>query len=172
MKQKELWIGCFLLLIGCNPAGVREVPQSSKDMRKSDFGSILGDSPILLKSRKEQIRTTLQGDCPVNKYLWMGALETIGFMPIISAIPEQRTITTDWYMTEDHPDVRVRMVVIILGKELRADAVKIRVERQKRTAYKRWINHPLSSEELTRLEILIVERARKLRKMLNNKDVN
>jgi hypothetical protein len=55
-------------------------------------------------------------------------------------------------------------MVTIKGPELRADAVKVYVERQKRTAMKIWKDYKFPKEDCVKLEILIVERARKIRK--------
>ena len=37
------------------------------------------------------------GGMGVNAYLWRGALETMGFMPLASADPFGGLIITDWY---------------------------------------------------------------------------
>ncbi|MDR3285628.1 MAG: DUF3576 domain-containing protein, partial [Holosporales bacterium] len=56
--------------------------------------------------------------------------------------------------------------ITISGNELRADAVKVFVERQKRSSKKVWQNYSLPKEDCVKLEILIVEKARKIRKIV------
>lgn len=154
----------LIALPGCSRYTTTDVPYAKADMRRKNFGSVLGDNLIMVAPPTKTTRTTVTGECAVNKYLWNGAIETIGFMPIKQAIPQQGKIITDWYIAEDRPDVRVRVTVGIIGKELRADAVRLWIDREKRNPYKKtWSEYRVSPEERTRLEILIVERARKLR---------
>jgi hypothetical protein len=134
------------------------------DENKRNFGSVLGGHQITAKGKDVQQRSTSIANFKVNKFLWEGAIETIGFMPILTANPENGKIITDWYISEDRPDIKVRLMVAIKGPELRADAVKVYVERQKKTRMKIWKAHKLPKEDCTKLEILIVERARKIRK--------
>lgn len=157
---------CFLT--SCTAGYLEKAPQSPTDSIRHNFGSIFGQSPLLLKGKQKQIKTTNDNiDC-VNKFLWHGALETIGFMPILSAIPNQGRIITDWYIDEEFPNIRVRTVIYILGKKLRADAVRVYVERQKLNSKKVWSAYHLPQKDCTKLEILIVERACKLKKQFQN----
>ena len=38
----------------------------------------------------------------INQYLWRGAIETISFMPLVSADAVGGTILTDWYSTTNN----------------------------------------------------------------------
>lgn len=156
----------FLLLASCTNSIIQDAPKATLDLKKRDFGSILGKSPILLKGKKQQSRYTSSDITNVNKFLWEGAIETVGFMPIITANPQKGIISTDWYLSEDQPNIRVKVAINITGKELRADAVKVFVERQKRKQNNTWINYSLPKQSAVQLEILITEKARKLRNSL------
>lgn len=74
----------------------------------------------------------------VNGYLWRASLDTLSFMPLASADPFGGVILTDWYVTAQAPDERVKVSVYILSRELRADGLKVTVFRQKREADGQW----------------------------------
>jgi hypothetical protein len=63
----------------------------------------------------------------------------------------------------------VKLAVIISGKELRADAVKVYVERQKKHRNGVWQDYRFPKESKDKMEMLIVEQARKLRKSVIEK---
>jgi hypothetical protein len=137
-------------------------PNSTTDTRHHNFGSIFNNSEIILKKKEKRKKSLIiKENSKINKFLWQGALDTLSFMQIRYASPEQGRIVTDWYVDPDTPDIKVRVFVRILSKTLRADAVKIKVDRQK-LKLNTWIDYNLSKEDCTKLEIMIVERARKL----------
>ncbi|MDR0632870.1 MAG: DUF3576 domain-containing protein [Holosporales bacterium] len=169
MKHPAKPIRSFLgvlcvFLTGCTSIDIAKAPVAPSDANRSNFGSIFGDSAILLKGKKEQKRSLSRGKVAVNKFLWEGAIETIAFMPILMADPTRGRIATDWYSAEERPDIRVRVLVTIAGQELRADAIHVFVERQKKSRKKGWQNSRLAQSDCTKLEILMVDRARKIRK--------
>lgn len=153
--------------MGCTRYSSVSTPQDSEDLRRKNFGSLFGEDALWIRPAPTTSQRTITGLCPVNKFLWNGAMETIAFMPIIQAVPQSGRILTDWYVEPEHPNVRVRLTVYIHGTELRADAVHVLAERQRRSSpYKKWMEYRFSPEEITQLEILIVERARKIRAQL------
>jgi hypothetical protein len=79
-------------------------------------------------------------------------------MPIASADPFGGTILTDWYGTADAPNEKIKLNVIILGKELKASAVKVSV-------FKRVDGNDVAAEPETarKLEDAILTRARQMR---------
>ncbi|HUC60628.1 MAG TPA: DUF3576 domain-containing protein [Alphaproteobacteria bacterium] len=98
----------------------------------------------------------------VNRYLWQGALDTVSFMPLLSADPFGGVIITDWYAPPETPDERFKLTVYILGRELRADAIRVALFRQKRTNGQ-WLDMPAEKATATDLEDTILARADKLR---------
>ena len=98
----------------------------------------------------------------VNSYLWRGALDTIAFMPLVSADPFGGVIITDWYTPPETPQERVKVQVLILDRDLRADGVKATVHRQRLTP-QGWADQPVEPKTSTDLENTILTRARQLR---------
>ena len=66
----------------------------------------------------------------VNGLLWRASLETLKFLPIDKADPVAGIIISDWYSAPEVPDERVKVEVFILGRDLRADTLRVSVFRQ------------------------------------------
>jgi hypothetical protein len=99
----------------------------------------------------------------VNAYLWRGALDTLSFMPLASEDPFGGVIMTDWYTTPSAPDERFRAVVYILGRQLRADGIRVALFHQTRDKTGNWQDAPVSKTTVGELEGKILDRARELR---------
>lgn len=66
----------------------------------------------------------------VNAYLWRGALDTLAFMPLLSAEPNSGMIITDWKVSPDDANERSKVDVSIISNELRADSINLTVHRE------------------------------------------
>jgi hypothetical protein len=99
----------------------------------------------------------------VNSYLWRASLDTVSFMPLSSADPFGGVIITDWFAPPETPDERFKMNIYILGRELRADGLRVSVFRQNRAGEGRWVDAAVAPETAINLENQILTRARQLR---------
>lgn len=99
----------------------------------------------------------------VNSFLWRASLDTISFMPLSSADPFGGVIITDWYSPPEAPQERYKMSVYILGRQLRADGIKVAVFRQRASGSRGWRASPVAKDTATKLENQILTRARQLR---------
>jgi len=98
----------------------------------------------------------------VNAYLWRATLDTLNFMPLASADPVGGVVISDWYAAPDKPDEHMKVTVYILDRRLRADAVKVNVFRQTRSAAG-WTDAAVNADTGIKLENAILARARELR---------
>ena len=98
----------------------------------------------------------------VNGYLWRASLDTLSFVPLASADPFGGVIITDWYTPPETPAERFKMNVYILGRQLRADGIKVAVFRQSRTGND-WVDATVIATTSVNLENEILNRARQLR---------
>lgn len=98
----------------------------------------------------------------VNALLWRASLDTINFMPITSADPFGGTIITDWYSNPSITDERVKVNIYILGRELRADGIRVAMFRQIRKGGG-WQDAAVDPAAAGQLEDAILTRARELR---------
>jgi hypothetical protein len=98
----------------------------------------------------------------VNAYLWRGALDTLGFMPLASADPFGGVIITDWYEPPAAAGERFKATAYILGRELRADGVRVTIFRQV-LQNGRWVDAAVSRATVGEIENKVLSRARELR---------
>ena len=99
----------------------------------------------------------------VNAYLWRAALDTVSFMPLVQTDSNGGVIVTDWYANPAVPAERVKVTVSILDQDLRADAVRVAVQRQINRGGE-WVTAPVQAATAQRMEDLILTRARDLRR--------
>ena len=74
------------------------------------------------------VAPAIRGDQPTaQRFLGLAeaSLDTLSFMPIASTDPFGGVITTDWHSAADTPNERMKLNVLILDRELRADGVKV-----------------------------------------------
>lgn len=171
-------LGATLLLGAC--AGVKpeaKFPDPDEDKRYR-YGSILGGEGgfTLLGPRRADAETQNAQGIGVNSYLWRASLDTLAFMPIVSADPFGGVILTDWYSPPETPNERFKVNLYILDRQLRADGVRVSVFRQQRggagggTAASTgaqgagdWRDAGVNTETASKLEDTILTRARQLR---------
>ena len=134
---------CALVLAGCG---------SSNDDGMKDMDT--GTSSISSTST----RMTLG----VNSYLWHASLDTLSFLPLVSADPFGGVIISEWYVAPTSPDERLKVTIYIMDRALRADALKVVVFRQVRSGTV-WQDAAPSPDTAHKLEDSILTRARELR---------
>ena len=99
----------------------------------------------------------------VNAFLWRATLDTIAFMPLTSTDIFGGVIITDWYTPPEAPAERFKLSVYIMGRELRADGVRVAVFRQRAGGNGAWIDTTIKAGTAINLENQILTRARQLR---------
>ena len=133
---------CALVLAGCGSSN-----DGSRDM-DTGTGTITSSST----------RMTLG----VNSYLWHASLDTLSFLPLVSADPFGGVIISEWYVAPTSPDERLKVTIYIMDRALRADALKVVVFRQVRSGTV-WQDAAPSPDTAHKLEDSILTRARELR---------
>ena len=133
---------CALVLAGCGSSN-----DGSRDMDT-------GTSTIASGST----RMTLG----VNSYLWHASLDTLSFLPLVSADPFGGVIISEWYVAPTSPDERLKVTIYIMDRNLRADGLKVVVFRQT-LAGGAWQDATPSPDTAHKLEDSILTRARELR---------
>ena len=159
-------LGVFLLALAgtaCENA-TTETPPDTYDPRwrgaEQAEGSIFGSGGVTLFGDEDQAPASGIG---VNAFLWRATLDTISFMPLLSADPFGGVIITDWYAPPESPDERFKMTIYILGRTLRSDGVQVSVFRQQRGGDGQWVDRTTNPDTAVSLEDKILERARQLR---------
>lgn len=101
------------------------------------------------------------GGIGVNSYLWRAALDTLSFMPLVSADPFGGVIITDWFSDPSTPNERFKATVFILDTRLRADALNVSIFRQQQ-ASGAWVDAAVDPETEVQIENAILQKARQL----------
>lgn len=160
-------VSSVAMLNGCS--GVNsEAKYPTGDRKASTTGdiyaekeSIFGKDGLQIFNGKDEKKKE-DTNIGVNAYLWRAALDTISFMPINSADPFGGTILTDWYQPPENQRERVKLNVLILNSQLRADGIRVNVFRQINKNGK-WVDAKASPETGVKLEDAILMRARQIR---------
>ena len=156
-----------LFLIGVIAlAGCESFEPSDSSAAEDGFGpeytdkrkTVFGDGGLSLFGDEEQ-----GDDGGVNVFLWRASLDTVSFMPVNSADVFGGVILTDWHSSAEAPNERFKINVYILGRELRADGLRVTVFRQIFTRNGQWADATLPAETETKIEDSILTRARQLR---------
>jgi hypothetical protein len=99
----------------------------------------------------------------VNAYLWRAALDTVSFAPIAQTDSNGGVIVTDWHVNPNLTTERVKITVAILDQDLRADALRVSVQRQQNRGGQ-WVDAPVEAATVQKLEDIILTKARDLRR--------
>ena len=103
----------------------------------------------------------------VNAYLWRGTLDTLAFMPLVSADPFGGVIITDWYVPPATPEERFKVNAYILSRQLTADAIKVSVFSQVQQDGQ-WVDAPADPTLASGLEDRILVQAANLQAAAQN----
>ena len=146
------------------PSGDR----STRDVREGlggrsrEEGSLFG--PGGLFGSKQQKKDDTGTGVAVNAYLWRASLDTINFIPLVSADPFGGVIITAWYTPSETPNERMKVQVTILDRDLRADGVRVSVFKQQTSPRGgNWVDAQVDPRTNIDIENAILTRARQLR---------
>ena len=100
---------------------------------------------------------------PINPYLWRGSLETISFMPLVSADPFAGIIITEWYSDKKSQNQRCKLNIFIKGIELRTNNLKVNSFCQILNENGNWVDQLVNEDNNHQLENAILNQAKKIK---------
>ncbi len=103
----------------------------------------------------------------VNAYLWRATLDTLSFMPLVSADPFGGVIITDWYSPPATPDERFKANAYILSQQMTANAIQVSLFHQV-LQNGQWVDAAVDPGTVSGLEDRILSRAADLRAAAEN----
>jgi len=103
----------------------------------------------------------------VNAYLWRATLDTLAFMPLVSADPFGGVIITDWYTPPAAPTERFKVNAYILSQQMTANAVQVSVFHQVQENGQ-WVDAPADPDTASGLEDRILAQAADLQAEAQN----
>jgi hypothetical protein len=123
--------------------------------------SACGGLPFTGSKAPTRAATAQQG-IGVNAFLWRATLDTLSFMPLMTADPWGGVVNYDWYVNPQTPNERFKATVFILDSRLRADALNVTVSKEVRDASGAWVASPVAAQTEADLENAILTKARQL----------
>jgi hypothetical protein len=168
-------VGLVLSVAACggDPSAIKERDldqgRSTKDAasqglggQSRETGSLFGPGGLL--GSKSDRKSDNGSGVAVNAFLWRASLDTINFIPLVSADPFGGVIITDWYTPSETPNERMKVQVTILDRQLRADGVRVAVFKQQMNPKGGgWVDAQVDPHTNTDIENAILTRARQLR---------
>jgi hypothetical protein len=100
---------------------------------------------------------------PINPYLWRGSIETIDFMPLLSADPFAGIIITDWYTDQNNKNQRCKLNIFVKGIEMITTNLKVNSFCQTLSKENNWIDEKVDIENNRQLENAILNKAKKIK---------
>ena len=156
---KYLLFIAVLFVTACSSTG----PQNASTKKHKDGSFLTGKSEtgITLEDISSSSNKSSSG-IPVNALLWRASLDITSILPIDDIDVFSGTLITDWYSLPSQPSEQIKLAVFVLDKELRSDAIRVVVYVQSRQGNV-WQDAGIDPELATKLEDLILTRARELR---------
>ncbi|PPR47864.1 MAG: hypothetical protein CFH19_00231 [Alphaproteobacteria bacterium MarineAlpha5_Bin9] len=150
---------------GSDPEDMKIQMQDAQNRLRAG-GGLLGKKPADILSlggdNKSSANVAAVG-LPINPYLWRGSLETISFMPLMSADPFAGIIITEWYTDQQNDNERCKLNIFVKGVELKTENLSVSSFCQNLNANGNWVDQKVNDENNTKLENAILNKAKKLR---------
>ena len=148
---------------GGSTAGDRRLQLQDAENRLRSGGGLFGkEGGITLGGKKSSSISSI--GLPINPYIWRASLETIDFMPLISADPFAGIIITDWY-SQVETNERCKINIYIKGVELKSSNLKVNSFCQELSASNNWVDIKKNSNDNDndiKLENAILNKAKKI----------
>ena len=154
----------FILLAtftACSSTDPETKAQTEKKYEDGSFITGKSTAGISLSSISQTSKNEL-GGIPVNALLWRASLDIASILPIDDVDVFSGTLLTNWYSLPSRQSERIKLAIFVLDKELRSDAIRVVVYVQSRQE-DNWHDAGIDTELGTKLEELILTRARELR---------
>ncbi|WP_425450180.1 DUF3576 domain-containing protein [Virgifigura deserti] len=159
-------IGIVLAVAGCG-YGEAKYPKARREGQATpqyeEPETLFGEGGLTFGGGGAAPSDDSGGGIGVNSFLWRASLDTVSFMPLVSADPFGGVIITDWYSPAGTTNERYKVNLFILGRALRADGIRASVFRQQLNGAAGWVDAPIDESTATKLENAILTRARQLR---------
>jgi hypothetical protein len=143
--------------------GTKDAASQGLGGQNREQGTLFGPGGLFGSKTDKQTNDNGTG-VAVNAFLWRASLDTINFIPLVSADPFGGVIITDWYTPAESPNERMKVQITILDRQLRADGVHVSVFKQQLNPKGGgWIDAQVDPHTNTDIEDAILTRARQLR---------
>ena len=118
----------LLSLSACS--GVKTTAPAVNNYEMGGMGGAPSGGGLLTFGKSASSSNAQGSNIQVNAFLWRATLDTLAFMPMVSADPFGGVIITDWYSPPSAPGTRFKANAYILSKTLTASAIQVSVFEQ------------------------------------------
>ena len=159
-----------LVTTACSGANIEpaETNPTPGDIGKGP-GLLSGESGNLLDAfrAKDENGRVVEGGIgsvlvPVNPYLWRASLEAVAFMSLAQTDSTGGTIITEWYVNPNNTNERVKVNILILGRQFQVQNLKVNVFKQVKTEGS-WVDATAEASVASQLEDTILTNARAIK---------
>ncbi|MDC0195106.1 DUF3576 domain-containing protein [Alphaproteobacteria bacterium] len=143
----------------------KELALSDAQNRLNTGGGLLGKKAgldLLSIGNSNQKQTPTSIGMPINPFFWKASIETVEFMPLMSADPFAGIIITDWHTTENAKNERCKLNIFIKGAEMKSDNLRVNSFCQ-RLINNNWIDQKINKDINIKIENAILNKAKKIR---------
>ena len=155
---KACSLGSLILLGACSNLDIE--PPKNPEPEEISFFTGKSDGIKIFGSGSNENQS--ENSMPVNALLWRAALDIASFVPLDDVDTFGGSIITEWHHLQANPEQRLKLIVFVIGRELRSDAIKVQAHVQKRNG-EEWISAGRDEALGRNVENLILTRARELR---------
>tara|TARA_Y100001970_G_C14011818_1_gene738849 strand:- start:161 stop:754 length:594 start_codon:yes stop_codon:yes gene_type:complete len=131
LKMKKLLTGVLIVLLSiliysCGPLKYKPVDarKVSPNVNERVAKNIEEGRGFRIMGGKKKGGTF---DFASSNYLWRATLDTIDFMPLVSANYSGGIVITDWYSENNNQGESIKISVRFLSNDIRADAIDVKV---------------------------------------------
>ena len=158
----SLFLSIVLYLNSCGiykPTDARKFPPEPKKRVQKNLEEGRG---IKLFDTKNKGNGTF--DFATSNELWRASLDTLDFIPLISADYGGGIIITDWYNENNSYEDSIKISVRFLTNEIRSDAIKIIIHKKKCETFNNCKITNIESETNSQIKFAILKKAAELEK--------
>ena len=160
-----------IFLSACNIKPVEIKDETQKRRERTFQNKSLGGGPLFSFGQKyrdvesqrglEDLSAASGSGPAVNAYLWSAALSALSVLPFDQVDSAGGVIHTEWGSFKEEKNAQYKMNVLVIGKVLRADALKVVVFKRRRVKGA-WENISLDPQTKLQIEETILTKAREL----------
>lgn len=143
----------------------KELALSDAQNRLNTGGGLLGKKAgldLLNLGGSNQKQSSASVGLPINPFFWKASIETVEFMPLMSADPFAGIIITDWHTSENATNERCKLNIFIKGVEMKSDNLRVNSFCQK-LINNIWIDQKINKDNNIKIENAILNKAKKIR---------
>ena len=157
----------FILLLLLSSCSNFKTPEP-EPKKPSFFGGISSSekNKTFLSNASNPFYDGFKDSFPINSLLWRSSIDLVKSIPLENVDPKSGIISSNWYKLPENNSVKYKINIYFLSPDLNAMSIKVSVLRKKLVG-KIWINDGFSEQLSSKIEELILTRAKELRQLEN-----